>query len=374
MAARRQSGKGSGGRNVRVGRFRKRHPPAGARPGTLVLPNGIGHFNITARHYDLDHLEERKLGLPEEVSTFLERPGVTWIDVEGFGDEATLRKISDRFSIHPLALEDVVNVPQRPKVEPYETCVLFITRWPSLGGDGVLSLPQISVFLGANYILTFREPGAQPFGEIVRRLQRGGGPIRRQGAGYLAYALLDAVIDAYYPTLQELGDQMEQLEEQVVGRPTSHTLIRIHQMRRTLLALRRVIWPQREAVQSLLRDEIALISPEVQMHLRDCYDHCVQAMDILESYRELGAGLLDIHLSSVSNRMNEVMKMLTIMASVFIPLTFIAGVYGMNFEFMPELHAPWAYPLVLLIMLATATGMLWFFVRRGWIGRKGGSP
>jgi magnesium transporter len=303
-----------------------------------------------------------------DLAGCLERSAVTWVDVCGLGDEATLRKIGEIFSLHPLALEDIVNVPQRPKVEVYDAHLLLITRMVMPRNGAVLDTEQVSIFVGQNYVLTFQERHGDVFDPVRARIRRGGGPIRKFGPAYLAYALLDTVIDAYYPVLERMGDFLETLEEEVVHRPTRESLQKVYQAKRELLTLRRAVWPQREAINTLIRDDNDFVSDAVRVYLRDTYDHCVQLIDGTETYRELAGGLMDMYLSSVGNRQNEVMKVLTIMASIFIPLTFLAGIYGMNFENMPELDSNWGYPMLLAIMAGTAIAMLLFFRRLGWIG------
>lgn len=351
--------------------FRKRHTPVGAKPGTLMINSHAQRPTIRVMKYKPDHLEEHDIAAVAELKDLFEENTVCWIDVQGLGDEKVLREFAELFSIHPLALEDVVNVPQRPKIERFDEHTLCITRMALLRDEGI-EPEQVSLFVGPNYVLTFQERCGDVFDPVRIRLRQGGSVIRCSGPSYLAYALLDAVIDGYYPILETFGEKLETLEDEIMANPRPAILSEIHQAKRDLLGIRRAIWPQREAVNSLIRDEDPLISDTVRVYLRDCYDHCVQIMDGVETYRELTGGLMDVYLSSVGNRQNEVMKVLTIMASIFIPLTFMAGVYGMNFENMPELHTPWAYPFLLAAMAVVAVGMIWYFRRKGWLG--GSSP
>ena len=240
----------------------------------------------------------------------------------------------------------------------------------ALAREEEIEAEQVSLFVGPNYVLTFQERSGDVFDPVRNRIRQGGPVLRSSGPSYLAYALLDAVIDGYYPLLETFGEKLEGLEDEIVAQPHPAVLQEIHQAKRDLLAIRRAIWPQREAVNTLIRDENPLITETVRVYLRDCYDHCVQIMDGVETYRELAGGLMDVYLSSVGNRQNEVMKVLTIMASIFIPLTFMAGIYGMNFENMPELHAAWGYPLLLVVMVAVTVTMVIFFQRKGWIGQR----
>jgi len=349
--------------------FRKRHPPAGSKPGTLMINSHAECPVIRVMKYKPDHLEEHDIEAVAELKNLLEDSAVCWIDVQGLGDEEVLRGFADLFSIHPLALEDVVNVPQRPKIERFEEHTLCITRMALLRDEGI-EPEQVSLFVGPNYVLTFQEHSGDVFDPIRNRLRQGGPILRSSGPSYLAYTLLDAVIDGYYPIMEMFGEKLEGLEDEIVASPRPAVLHEIHQVKRDLLAVRRAIWPQREAINALIRDENPLITDTVRVYLRDCYDHCVQIMDAIETYRELAGGLMDVYLSSVGNRQNEVMKVLTIMASIFIPLTFMAGVYGMNFENMPELHTPWAYPLLLAAMVMVAVGMIVYFRRKGWLGER----
>jgi magnesium transporter len=347
--------------------FRKRHPPVGAKPGTLMIHSQAQRPVVRVMKYRPDHLEEHDVAAVAKLKDLLEENTVCWIDVQGLGDEKVLRELADLFSIHLLALEDVVNVPQRPKVERFEEHTLCITRMTPPRGEEI-EPEQVSVFIGPNYVLTFQERYGDVFDPVRNRIRQGGPILRSSGPSYLAYALLDAVIDGYYPILEKLGEKLEALEDEVVADPRPAVLHEVHQAKRDLLAIRRAIWPQREAVNALIRDENPLISDQVRVYLRDCYDHCVQIMDGVETYRELAGGLMDVYLSGVGNRQNEVMKVLTIMASIFIPLTFMAGIYGMNFENMPELHSAWGYPFLLAAMVVVAVGMTVFFRRKGWLG------
>jgi magnesium transporter len=328
---------------------------------------------IRVMKYNLKNLEEHEGVNVSDLTGLLDDDSVCWVDVQGLGDEAVLLEIAEKFSIHPLALEDVVNVPQRPKVEYFENHTLWITRMVLPNHVGMRP-EQVSIFLGKNFVLSFQERAGDLFDPVRNRIRNKGKIILAAGPSYLAYAMLDAVIDGYYPLLEEFGEKLETLEDQIVSNPKAEILQEIHGIKRDMLTIRRAIWPQREAVNSMIRDENPLISDTVRVYLRDCYDHCVQLMDGVETYRELAGGLMDVYLSSLGNRQNEVMKVLTIIATIFIPLTFLAGVYGMNFQNMPELRTPWAYPLLLGFMAVIAIGMLVFFRRKGWLGGRGSEP
>lgn len=286
-----------------------------------------------------------------------------------------MRGLGDLFGLHPLALEDAVNVPQRPKSERYDHYYLYITRMTMLrSAADELDTEQVSIFIGRNYVLTLQERYGDVFDPVRERIYAGIGPLRVSGSDYLAYALIDTIIDGYYPVLEKIGDRLEALEERALTSSSKATLRDIYDTKRQLLNVRRAVWPQREAVNALIRDESSLITPAVRIFLRDCYDHTVQLIDVTETFRELCGNLLDLYLSSVSMRTNDVMKLLTIMSTIFIPLTFLAGIYGMNFEVMPELKMRWAYPLLLVVMALTGAGMVYLFWKRGWIGNRSEEP
>lgn len=347
--------------------FKKRHPPVGARPGTLVIEPGGQIPDIRVMDYTPAAVVEREHVPPRELPEVMHDDATTWIDVRGLADEAILREIGEVLRLHPLALEDVVNAPQRPKSEPYDEHQLVILRMGTLV-DGRLQLEQVGFLIGERYVATFQERVGDVFDPIRTRIRQGRGALRSSGASYLAYALIDTIIDAFYPVLEALGDELASLDEEVVEHPTRRTLRRIHAAKRRLLELRRAVWPHRDVINALLRDDSVFIDANTRLYLRDTYDHAVQQLDVLESYRETASGLLDVYLSSESNRTNEVMRTLTVTASIFIPLTFIAGVYGMNFEAMPELRSSIGYPLVLAAMVLTAGGLFWKFRRLGWMG------
>lgn len=350
----------------------------GMTPGTLVIDEDASPTELMLIDYSADSAIRRRLQSPEEAAIHLDSKSVSWIDLQGLGNEDLLNRLGNVFHLHPLVLEDVVNVPQRPKIEYYGDQLLIITRMvmsdpDAKEGDNRFTSEQISFVLGQNYLLTVQEEPEQDCLNAVRnRIRTGQGLIRSEGADYLAYALIDAVIDAYFPVLEDYGEYIELLEDEVIFNPSEQTVQKIYRARRELMSLRRSIWPQRNALSQLVRDHNTLIRPEVRVYLQDCYDHVVQVLDIVETYRELTANLMDVYLSSVSNRMNEVMKTLTVISSIFIPLTFIVGVYGMNFDpaaspwNMPELDFYWGYPLCWMMMIAIALGLSYYFWRKGW--------
>ncbi|MDP5339459.1 MAG: magnesium/cobalt transporter CorA [Nodularia sp. (in: cyanobacteria)] len=350
------------------------HQP-GTLPGTIIVDENAQAPTIFLFDYNQDNFIRKQIEIPEECTTYLDQESVSWVDVQGLGNHDILQRLGQVFDLHPLVLEDVVNMGERPKIEDYEDQLLIIAQMvvPMEKDCGFYS-EQVSFVLGKHYLLTVQEEPEHDCFEGVRlRIDRDKGIIRKQGADYLAYALLDAIIDGFFPVLEMYGERMEELEEEVILNPTRKTLQQIYQVRRELLQLRRAIWPQRNAINSLIRDGSKLIGVEVQIYLRDCYDHAVQVMDMVENYRELASGLMDVYLSSVSNKMNEIMKILTVISSIFIPLTFVAGIYGMNFNTekspynMPELNWYWGYPICLAVMAAIASVLLFFFWRRGWL-------
>jgi magnesium transporter len=350
------------------------HDIPGSIPGTLSIETDAHPPVLFLIDYNNDEATRVKLETPEEATPYLDTNSVSWVDVQGLGSEAVLRRLGTVFGLHPLVLEDVVNVPQRPKVEEFDEQLLLISRMIMLrkSGSGFMS-EQVSFILGRHYLLTVQEePAADSFGPVRERIRSNKGCIRRENADYLMYALLDAIIDGFFPVLEQYGETIEDLEDEVVVNPTRRTLEKIHKLKRELLMLRRAIWPQRDAINSLIRDGNDLISEEVRVYLRDCYDHAVQVLDMVETYRELASSLMDVYLSSVSNKMNEVMKLLTVISTIFIPLTFVAGVYGMNFDTekspwnMPELGWYYGYPLCWAVMLAIAASLIYYFYRKGW--------
>jgi magnesium transporter len=353
------------------------HQP-GNVPGTLIIDENADYPEIFLIDYNQANFIRQQIETPEECLDYLDTTSVTWVDVLGLGNQDLLQRLGQVFELHPLVLEDVVNMVERPKTEDYEDQLLIIARMvvPKENAFGFYS-EQVSLVLGKNYLLTVQEEPEHDCFEAVRsRIEKSKGIIRKQGADYLTYALLDAIIDGFFPVLESYGEQIEDLEEEVIVKPTQKTLQKIYQIKRELLQLRRAIWPQRDVISSLMRDSGELISDEVRIYLRDCYDHAVQVIDMVETYRELTSGLMDVYLSAVSNKMNEIMKILTVVSAIFIPLTFVAGIYGMNFNTekspynMPELNWYWGYPMCLAIMAAIALGLLFFFWRRGWLERS----
>lgn len=350
--------------------FKKRHPKVGARPGTLMISDDASPPRIEVVTFGVGQFKATEIADVEHLEAAIDPDATNWIDVRGLGDERTIRRIGEIFRIHPLALEDIVNVPQRPKAESYDEHLLLVVRMVHLGEAETPIVEQVSLVLGSNYVMTVQEvkDDGDVFDAIRKRIKSPKGRHRERGADYLFYTLADSVIDGYYPVLERLGDHLEDLEEEIIDNPTPSLLQVLNRTRTQLLSMRRAAWPQREAVNSLVRDESPLLTRDVQLHLRDVYDHCVQTSEVIEMYREMTSGLMSTYLSSIANRTNDIMKVLTIMGSIFIPLTFVAGVYGMNFQHMPELKVPWAYPMLWVVMIVISLGMIWFFRRKGWLG------
>ncbi len=353
-------------------KIHRKRASAGAPPGTLVVDPSSAPTTISFLSYDAKDCIEERVADVGELRAVTGSREVIWINVNGLADVALIEAIGKLFNIHRLALEDVINVHQRPKVEEFDEHLFIVTRM--LPEPSAKETEQVSMFLGKGFVLTFQERPGDVFDPVRQRLRRDSGQIRKLRADYLAYALLDAVIDGYFPALERRGEDVEHLEDLVVSKPREKLIGIIHETKRDLLELRRAVWPQREMLSALMRQEGAFIEERTKIYLRDCYDHIVQLIDIIETYREVCSGLVETYLSSLSNRMNEIMKVLTIMATVFIPLSFIAGLYGMNFDprvspwNMPELGWRYGYPFALSLMIAVAGGLLWSFWRRGWFG------
>jgi magnesium transporter len=355
--------------------FTKHYHPPGTMPGSLQahpqrveLPCRMRRVQYNKSSIEIDEADElASLGGGPATDGRL-----TWLHVQGHPSGDQLARIGEAYQLHALALEDVHNTGQRPKVEEYDDQIFVILALPHFADDEVL-VHQVSFFLAADFVLSFCDGPSDPFEPVVKRLQQNVGKLRSHGSDYLLYTLVDAVIDQGFPVLETFGLELEEIEEQIVGKPGRETLTRIHNIKRELILLRRMLWPQREILNALTHQERKLIAEDTLVYLRDCYDHTIQIMDLLETYRDMSVSLLDIYLSSVSNRLNEIMRLLTVIATIFIPLTFIVGVYGMNFSnptspwSMPELHWYYGYPLVWLLMIIIAIAMLLFFRRRHWL-------
>lgn len=348
---------------------RKSFHAVGLPPGTLVH---VGEkvqerTKITWMEYDERDVRE---SVPEDLPDGL--PGalptaVTWINVDGIHDVGLVERIGNRYGLHPLVLEDILNTTERPKMEDFGDYLFLVLKLFSGNRDGGARMRQISLILGTDFVLTFQEEESAAFEGIRERIRKGRGRIRKSGADYLAYALIDAAVDGMFGVLEKMGEDLESIEERLIDEPERGILVEIHGFKREMIDLRKSVWPLREVVNGLIRLETPLVKDTTEIFLRDVYDHTVQIIENIETYRDILSGMLETHLSSLSNRMNEVMKVLTIIATIFIPLTFIAGLYGMNFAVMPELNWRWGYPASLVLMGCVAGFMLLFFKRKKWL-------
>jgi magnesium transporter len=360
--------------------FKTRYPIPGEPPGQLRPREEASDRPpvITLIEYDRAHLEERTVTDMEELLRHLDNQRVTWINIDGLGDISVLRALGSHFNLHPLALEDVLSTGQRPKVEQYDDYLFIIVQMLYLNDAKQMCGEQVSMFLGKHFLITLQEEADFDVFEPVRaRIRAANGMIRRLGADYLAYALLDSIVDHYYPVLESLGASIDAIEDELVEPPVQSPVHDLHQHKRTLTQIRRFIWPVRDLINALMHEETGLVTKGTKVYLRDCYDHTVQLMDLVESYRDVLSGLMELYLSNVGIRTNEIMKVLTVMTSIFIPLTFIVGVYGMNFAAenggqkmpwnMPELHHPYGYVSVMLSMLLIAIAQIIYFKKRRWL-------
>jgi magnesium transporter len=350
--------------------IKKRSKKTGLPPGTLVHigEQSARQVSIRVINYDHDRCEEKSISGLNECFNFAAAAGVTWVNVEGLHEVELIRKIGECQGFHPLMLEDIVNTDQRPKVEDYGDYLYIVLKMLNTLGTGEIAMEQISLVVGANFVISFQEGlEGDPFDPIRERIRSGKGKIRTMGTDYLAYSLIDAVVDGYFGVLERVGERIEELEEAVVATPAPETVRKIHGMKREMIILRKSLWPLREVLGALERRESPLISESITIYLRDVYDHTIQAIDAVEAYRDILSGLLDVYLSSLSNRMNEIMKFLTVIGTIFMPLTFIAGIYGMNFQNIPEYHWRWGYQFCLFVMVAISIVMIFYFKRKKWL-------
>jgi magnesium transporter len=349
---------------------KKRAQSAGLPPGTPVYigEGRVGPMRITVIDYDEETFREKEVSRVAEVFPFRDQPTVTWINIDGLEPVEAIQQIGEHFGLHPLIIEDIVNTGQRPKMEDFGDYIFFVLKMLGYSDrKSLVETEQVSLILGSGFVLSFQEKPGDVFDSIRDRIRNRKGRIRKMGADYLAYTLLDAIVDNYFTVLEKLGDRIENMEEELVSDPGAEMLQLIHALKQELLFMRKSVWPLREVISGLQRGESPLISEATGIYLRDVYDHAIQVIDTVETFRDMVSGMLDIYLSSISNKMNEVMKVLTIIATIFIPLTFIAGIYGMNFAFMPELRWHWGYPAILLIMFAIFIGMVCYFKRKKWL-------
>jgi len=349
--------------------FLKRSKKSGLPPESLIPvgDKGVDKTKITVFTFNKDRFEEKEI-TPEELPRYRDSADVVWVNIDGVNDVEILEKVGSLFEIHGLVLEDILNTDQRPKVEEHDQYLFIVLKMIYSSKDTFdIETEQVSFILKKGVVVSFQERCGDVFGLIRERIRSGKGRVRKMGADYLTYTLMDAVIDNYFVIMEQLGDRIELLESELIGNTDTEISMKIHELRRKVILLRRSIWPLREVVNSLLHSGTDFINKITLPFVRDLYDHTIHVIETLETFRDILSGMLDIYLSSVSNRMNEIMKVLTIIATVFIPLSFIAGVYGMNFKYMPELDWRWGYPAIWLLMIAVIAGFLGYFKYKKWI-------
>jgi magnesium transporter len=350
--------------------IRRKSKKAGLSPGTLVYvgEKKTEKVTITIMDYDENVFQEKEADSVEECFPFKDRPTVTWINIDGIHQVNIVEAMGKHFGVHPLVLEDLLNTGQRPKLDDFGNYLFVVLKMIYCEGEShEIVAEQVSFILGSNFLISFQERPGDIFDPVRDRIRNGTGRIRKSGADYLIYALADAIVDNYFIVLERLGERIELLEEELVANPKTETLKAINHLKRDMLFLRKSVWPLREVVGTLERGDSPLVCSDTSLFLRDLYDHTIQVMDAVETYRDMLSGMMDIYLSSLSNKMNAVMKVLTIIATIFIPLSFITGIFGMNFKYMPELDWRWSYPVVLLAMLFIAVWMVLFFKRKEWL-------
>jgi magnesium transporter len=351
--------------------FGRRKLKVGLAPGTLVHVGEKKAEKVVIRAwiYNSEELIEKELQTVEECLAFKDKPGMNlWVNIDGLDQIEVIEKLGSYFKIHPLTLEDVLNTSQRPKMEDYDSYIYTVLKMILLDEEREeIIIDQVSIILGPNYILSFQEREGDVFDPLRERLKNPASRLRKNGVDHLAYSLIDAVIDNYFLILEHFGEEIEDLEERLIVSPVPETMRMIQKHKREMIILRRSVWPLRELINSLQRAESGLIKETTQIYLRDVYDHTIQVIDSIEAFRDILSSMVDVYLSSLSNRMNDIMKVLTIIATIFIPLTFVAGVYGMNFDYMPELRWRWGYPVVMLGMALIGISMFLYFKKRRWV-------
>lgn len=350
-------------------KFQKRSKKAGLPPGSLIHIGSryAEESKITFIRYDETFFAEKEISSIADFRSEKDRQGITWINIDGLQDVKLFEDIGELFGLHPLVLEDILNTDQRPKMQDYGDYIYIVLKNFHGQDNGNLLSEQVSIILGMNFILSFREKESGLFEPIREKIRNNKGRIRKEGADYLAHAIIDNIVDNYFVVLENLEEKIEYLEDDLVKRTTPSTLQAIHILKRELILLRKSLWPLREAVNALERSDSPLINKSTGIYFKDIYDHIIAVIDTMETFRDMLSGMLDIYLSSISNKLNEVMKVLTIIATIFMPLTFLAGVYGMNFKYMPELGFRWGYFGVLGIMLVVALLMLMYFKKKKWL-------
>ena len=350
--------------------MKKRSKKVGLPPGALVHVGEKKEEKAKIRIIDFDerNLEEKDLDSIEACLPYLAKPSRSWINIDGIHDVEIIGNVGELLHLHPLVLEDILNTDQRPKMDDFEDYLFITLKILSYDtGESALHMENMSLVLAPHCVLSFQEAKGDVFDPIRERIRKGKGRIRKGGHDYLLYALIDAVVDNYFVVLEKIGEEIESLEEELIANPTPETSQTIHNLKRELIFLRKSVWPLREVIGNLEKGESDLIQDKTAVFLKDVYDHTIQVIDTIETFRDMTSGMLDVYLSSVSNKMNEVMKVLTIIATIFIPLTFFAGIYGMNFKYMPELEWPWSYPALWLLVVVIAISMVLFFKRKRWL-------
>jgi len=349
--------------------LKKRGLKRGVPPGSLIHigDQKTDKQKITVLTYNIESFNEQEVESVEDCFKPNTNNTVTWINVDGLHKIDTIEKIGNNFHIHPLVLEDILNTDQRPKIDEFNDYVFCVLKMIFLDTNHEIQFEQVSLLIGPTFIISFQERVGDVFDVIRDRIRTSKGRIRKMGSDYLAYSLIDAIIDNYFSILETISEKVEELEQKVITEPTPDILQQIYLLKREMIYLRKSVWPLREVINTLLRYESKIFKKTTMIYLRDLYDHTIQVIDTIETYRDMISGMLDIYMSSVSNKMNEVMKVLTIFAAIFIPLTFVAGIYGMNFHYMPELLIPWAYPVVLFGMLLIGIILLLYFKHKKWI-------
>lgn len=347
----------------------KRSKKTGLPAGSLVHigKESTSATEISVYRYNSEHIEERHKCTIDEVGQICSGDGVRWVEVDGVHDVQAIQKIGDLFRIHPLVLEDIVNTDQRPKREEFEGFSYFVLKMIRVRESHTLEVEQVSFVVKDSTLITFQEGREDVFEPIRHRLRTGYQKLRAGGVDHLLYTLIDSIVDHYFIVLEDVGESLNELEEELISNPSQKTLPKIYSTKRCILTMRRAAWPLREMLSSVMRGEASVIQKDSLIYFRDIYDHAVEIIDIIENAREMSASMIDVYLSSVSNRLNDIMRVLTVITVIFMPLTFIVGVYGMNFEHMPELRWEYGYPAVLLLMLVIAASMSSYFKRRGWL-------
>lgn len=349
--------------------FSKKLRPVGLPPGSLLFPDQQEKkISLSIIEYSEDRFIEKGDVSIQECLQYIESPTMTWIQVYGVSNPAMIASIGKHFNFHALVLEDILTTGQRSKLDVYQDQVFMVVRYLKyLDTTQSIEDEQISVVFGTNYLISFQESKQDIFLPVKERLKNGSQRIRSQGSDYLAYTLLDTIIDYYFVVLEKVDGNLDQLEAELTLQPRPLTLQKIQHTKKNMIILRKAVWPMRDLVNRFLRLESSLVNPTTELYLHDAYDHIVQIIDIIESFRDVVSGMIDVYLSNINIRTNDIMKVLTIVSTIFVPLTFLSSLYGMNFDYMPELHAKWAYPILISLMLSVAGGMLLFFRHKKWI-------